>query len=71
MVYILKLSFSLFRMRFLAQADNKYHITKLYFDKYTLMTSEYLNYLSFLEVSNQLFRQTFNQRINYWNKKKK
>jgi len=34
-------------MIFFAGANKKHHITKLYFDKYCLMTSKQLNYLCF------------------------
>lgn len=34
---------------FVAQANSKHYLTKLYFDKYPLMTSKHLNYLCFLQ----------------------
>lgn len=50
-------------MRFLAQADSKHHIIKHYFDKYPLMTSKYLNYLSFLEATSYLGRRLTDKEI--------
>jgi AAA+ superfamily predicted ATPase len=50
-------------MRFLAQADSKHHIIKHYFDKYPLMTSKYLNYLSFLEATSYLSRRLTDKEI--------
>ena len=50
-------------MRFLAQADSKHYITKSYFDKYSLMTSKYLNYLAFLDAIHYLGRRLTNKEI--------
>jgi len=50
-------------MRFLVQADNRHHITKNYFDKYPLMTSKYLDYLSYLHGLNYLGKRLTNEEI--------
>src|SRR5258708_28180543 len=41
-------------MKFIARANCRHHITKYYFDKYPLMSSKRLNYLSFLQGLNYL-----------------
>lgn len=41
-------------LTFLAQSNTNHHLIKSYFDKYPLMTSKYLDYLSFLEGLNYL-----------------
>jgi hypothetical protein len=48
---------------FLAQTNNKHFLTKSYFDKYPLMTSKYLDYLSFLEGINYLGRSLNSKEI--------
>jgi hypothetical protein len=50
-------------MRLLAGANNKQYIIKNYFDKYPLMTSKHLNYLSFLEGTNYLGKRLTEQEI--------
>jgi len=50
-------------MTFLAQADSKHYLTKVYFDKYLLMTSKRLDYLCFLQGLNYLGKRLTNQEI--------
>jgi hypothetical protein len=48
---------------FTVSANNKHYLTKLYFDKYPLMTSKHLNYLSYLQGLNYLGRHLTNEEI--------
>lgn len=50
-------------MRLLVGANSKQYIIKNYFDKYPLMTSKYLNYLSFLEGTYYLGKRLTDQEI--------
>jgi len=48
---------------FLVQADNKHYLTKSYFDKYPLMSSKHLNYLSFLQGLNYIGKRLTDKEI--------
>lgn len=48
---------------FLAQADSKHHLISYYFDKYPLMTSKYLDYISFVKAFNYLGKRLTDQEI--------
>lgn len=48
----------------MVQYTSKHHLVKGYFDKYPLMTSKYLNYLSYLEGLNYLGRPLNNEDIS-------
>ena len=66
---------------FVAQSNNKHYLIKSYFDKYPLMTSKYLNYLSYLEgqkylnkrlteneiVEIQTIKNSMNNKRSYYN----
>jgi len=50
---------------FIANANNNHYLIKSYFDKYPLMTSKHLNYMSYLEGTNYLGRRlTYEEIIN-------
>lgn len=49
---------------FLLQADSKHNLTTTYFDKYPLMTSKRLDYLSFVKGLNYLGKRLTKQEIN-------
>jgi hypothetical protein len=50
-------------MKFISRANGKHYLTKNYFDKYPLMSSKYLNYLSFLEGTGYLGRHFTNKEV--------
>jgi hypothetical protein len=50
-------------MTFLAQADNKHHLTKSYFHKYPLMTSKHLDYLCFIQGLDYIGKRLTNKEI--------
>lgn len=48
---------------FLAQADKKHYLVTSYFDKYPLMTSKYLDYISFVKAFDYLGRRLTDKEI--------
>ncbi len=50
-------------MTFMAQANNKHHLTKYYFDNYPLMTSKHLDYLCFSKGLGFLARRLTDEEI--------
>lgn len=51
------------KIEFRVQTNNKHYLTKLYFDKYPLMTSKRLNYLCYLQGLNYLNKHLTNKEI--------
>lgn len=45
---------------FVVQANSKHYLVKFYFEKFPLMSSKYLNYLSYIQALNYL-----GKRLNY------
>ncbi len=52
------------QITFLAQPDSKYNLITSYFDKYPLMTTKRLDYLSFVKKLNYLAKRLTKQEIN-------
>ena len=50
-------------MTFLAQADNKHHLTKSNFHKYPLMTSKHLYSLCFIQGLDYIGKRLTNKEI--------
>ena len=48
---------------FIANVNNKHYLVKSYFDKFPLMSSKYLNYLSYLDGLNYLNKRLTNEEI--------
>ena len=48
---------------FSAQANNKHYLVRSYFNKYPLMSSKYLDYLSYLQGQNYLSKSLTNKEI--------
>jgi LAGLIDADG endonuclease len=48
---------------FIANANNKHYLIKKYFDKFPLMSSKHLNYLSYLDGLNYLGKHLTNEEI--------
>lgn len=51
-------------LTFYASANSKHYLVKEYFENYPLMSSKYLNYLSYLEGLNYLGKQLTDKEIN-------
>jgi hypothetical protein len=47
----------------ISNVNNKYYLIKSYFEKYPLMSSKYLDYLSYLEALNYLGKDLTDEEI--------